>query len=58
MPRLTISLDDQDHLALKLISLRDNRRLSEVIDEAIKLYLSNSGAYNLSITDQANQEHG
>ena len=55
MPRLTISLDDQDHHALKLISLRDNRRLSEVIDEAIKLYLSNSGAYSLSITDQANQ---
>ena len=58
MPRLTISLDDQDHLALKLISLRDNRRLSEVIDEAIKLYLYNSGAYSLSITDQANQDHG
>lgn len=57
MPRLTIALDEQDHLALKLLSLRDNRRLSEVIDEAIKQYLSSKGAYSLSITDQADHEH-
>ena len=36
MPRLTVSLDEKDHLALRLLSLRENRRLNEVIDDAIK----------------------
>ncbi|WP_398325413.1 hypothetical protein [Vulcanococcus sp.] len=53
MPRLTIALDEKDHLALKLLSLRENRRLSEVIDDAIKLYLSSSGGYGLHISDAA-----
>ena len=42
MPRLTIALDEKDHLALKLLSLRESRRLNEVIDDAIKFYLSSS----------------
>lgn len=54
MPRLTIALDERDHLALKLVSLRDNRRLSEVIDAALKFYLSNTGGYGLMITDAGN----
>jgi hypothetical protein len=53
MPRLTIALDEKDHLALKLLSLRENRRLSEVIDDAIKFYLSSSGGYGLRISDAA-----
>lgn len=44
MPRLTIALDEKDHRALKLLSLRDNRRLSELIDDAIKIYLASTGA--------------
>ena len=51
MPRLTIALDEKDHLALKLLSLRENRRLNEVIDDAIKFYLSSTGGYGLRISD-------
>lgn len=51
MPRLTIALEDKDHLVLKLLSLRENRRLNEVIDDAIKLYLSSTGGYGLRISD-------
>ncbi len=51
MPRLTIALEEKDHLALKLLSLRENRRLNEVIDDAIKLYLSSTGGYGLRISD-------
>ena len=51
MPRLTIALDEKDHLALKLLSLRENRRLNEVIDDAIKFYLSSTGGYGLRICD-------
>ena len=53
MPRLTIALEDKDHLALKLLSLRDNRRLNEVIDDAIKFYLSSTGGYALRISDES-----
>ena len=55
MPRLTIALDEKDHRALKLLSLRDNRRLSELIDDAIKIYLASTGGYGLSISE-ANPE--
>ena len=51
MPRLTIALDEKDHLALKLLSLRENRRLNEMIDDAIKFYLSSTGGYGLRISD-------
>ena len=51
MPRLTIALEEKDHLALKLLSLRENRRLNEVIDDAIKLYLCSTGGYGLRISD-------
>ena len=51
MPRLTIALEEKDHLALKLVSLRKNQRLNEIIDEAIKFYLSNTGGYELRISE-------
>ena len=51
MPRLTVTLDEKDHLALKLLSLRENLRLNEVLDDAIKFYLSSTGGYGLRISD-------
>lgn len=51
MPRLTIALEEKDHLALRLVSLRKNQRLNETIDEAIKFYLSNTGGYELRISE-------
>jgi hypothetical protein len=51
MPRLTVTLDEKDHLALRLLSLRENRRLNEVLDDAIKFYLSSTGGYGLRISD-------
>jgi|LauGreDrversion4_2_1035121.scaffolds.fasta_scaffold116066_2 hypothetical protein len=57
MPRLTIALEEKDHLALKLLSLRDHRRLSEVVDDAIKFYLSSTGGYGLRISDEGMDSH-
>lgn len=56
MPRLTIALDERDHLALKLLSLRENRRLHEVIDDAVKFYLTSKGGYGLRISDANTDE--
>ena len=49
MPRLTIALDEEDHMALRLVSIRDHKRLNEVIDDAIKHYLIATGGYDLTI---------
>lgn len=51
MPRLTIALDEADHMALRLVSIRDRKRLNEVVDDAIKQYLESIGGYELSITN-------
>jgi hypothetical protein len=51
MPRLTIALEERDHLALKLLALRDGKRLNEVVDDAVKQYLEAVGAYSLCIAD-------
>ncbi|MEN9860481.1 MAG: hypothetical protein RLZZ515_963 [Cyanobacteriota bacterium] len=53
MPRLTITLDERDHLALKLLAIRDGKRLGEAVDDAVKHYLNAVGAYGLSIRDSA-----
>ena len=60
MARLTISLSERDHYALKLLALRDRKRLTLLVTEAIKLYLRHSGAYDLDIreTDSSAQQPG
>ena len=40
-------------MALRLVSIRDHKRLNEVIDDAIKHYLSAIGGYSLVICDVA-----
>ena len=49
MPRLTIALDEQGHMALGLISISDHKGLNEVIDDAIKHYLIATDGYDLTI---------
>jgi hypothetical protein len=47
--RITISISDRDHLALKLLSLQSNKRVLAIIQEAIQQRLLSEGAYNLVI---------
>ncbi len=49
MARLTITLDGRDHYALKLLAIRQNKRMVAVVDDAIKSYLQSTGAYDLNI---------
>ncbi len=49
MARITISISDRDHLALKLLSLQSNKRVLAIIQEAIQQRLLAEGAYNLVI---------
>lgn len=50
MARLTISLNERDHYALKLMAIRDHKRLTVIVNEAIRFYLEHSGSYDLEIT--------
>lgn len=56
MPRITISLSDRDHLALKLLSLQQGKRILLIVQEAIQQHLDREGAYSLAI--RSNPETG
>jgi hypothetical protein len=50
MGRVTVILDDRDHLAFKLLSLHQDKKLVVLVQEALKEYLEKTGAYDLSIS--------
>ena len=39
MRRVTFSLEDADHLALKLLAIHERKAMVEVVQEAIRTYL-------------------
>lgn len=49
MGRITITLDDRDHLALKLLSLQRNEKIVALLQDAMREYLFRAGAYDLVI---------
>ncbi len=51
--RVTINLSDRDHLALKLLSLQQDKKLMVLVQEAMHEYLTRKGAYSLVIQSQA-----
>jgi hypothetical protein len=55
MRRVTFSLEEADHLALKLLAIHERKAMVAVVQEAIRSYLENKDAYLLTVTkgDQA-----
>ena len=49
MPRLTLTLDDRQHKALKLLALKRDRKMLSLIKEALDRYLECEGGFDLSI---------
>jgi predicted transcriptional regulator len=49
MPRVTLSLSDREHLALKLLALNRKQKMVAVMKEALREYLEKEGAFDLSI---------
>ena len=47
MARITIALDDKDHLAMKLLALQQKTAMTSLLQEAIKEYLDRRGGYDL-----------
>jgi hypothetical protein len=50
MPRITVELTTEEHRALKLLSILENKKLGTVLKEAINSHLLNKGAHNLEVT--------
>ena len=55
MARITLSLKEADHLALKLLAIKEKKAMIGVIQDAITKYLEETGAYRLSVRDK--EEH-
>jgi hypothetical protein len=53
MPRVTLTVADREHMALKLLALQRNQKMVAIIDLAIKQYLKDQGAYDLAIQSRA-----
>ena len=50
MRRITISVPDEAHRALKLLSILEGKAFGSVVLEAIDFYLNHKDAYNLSVS--------
>ena len=50
MRRITISVPDEAHRALKLLSIMEGKAFGSVVLEAIDYYLKHKDAYNLSVS--------
>ena len=53
MPRVTLSVGDREHMALKLLALQRNVKMVAIIDMAIKEYLEREGGCDLSIRSRS-----
>lgn len=53
MPRLTITLSDEEHQALKLLTLMERKKLIAVVQEAIHNHLEAKGAFDLEVRSRS-----
>jgi predicted transcriptional regulator len=52
MGRVTITLSDRNHLALKLLALQKNEKINVLVQEALVEYLKREGGFDLYIESQ------
>ena len=50
MTRITITLDEDKHRSLKLLSILENKTLAQLLQEAIHAHLQAKGADRLEVT--------
>ena len=53
MPRITISVDERDHLALRLLAIKQQKKMIAVMHDAVRFYLEETGACKLDVVSQA-----
>ncbi len=55
MKRITFSVEEVDHLALKLLAIHEKKAMLEVVQEAVSSYLTKKEAYALAVTKQCRE---
>jgi hypothetical protein len=50
MRRVTFSLEETDHLALKLLAIHERKAMVAVVHEAMRTYLEQKEAYLLTVS--------
>ena len=50
MKRVTFSLEETDHLALKLLAIHERKAMGAVVHEAMRTYLEQKEAYLLTVS--------
>ena len=56
MGRVTITLSDRNHLALKLLALQKNEKINVLAQEALVEYLKQEGGFDLYIESQRQED--
>jgi len=56
MGRVTITLSDRNHLALKLLALQKNAKINVLVQEALVDYLKREGGFDLYIQSQRSED--
>jgi len=56
MGRVTITLSNRNHLALKLLALQKNAKINVLVQEALVDYLKREGGFDLSIQSQRSED--
>lgn len=56
MRRITISVPDEAHRALKLLSILEGKAFGSIVLEALDFYLKHKNAYNLSVINKQDSE--
>ena len=54
MPRITVELTTEEHRALKLLAILENKKLGVVLKESIHQHLLNKGAHDLKVMTTEN----
>ena len=56
MKRVTFSISDEDHLALRLLAIQEQKAMIAVIQEALQAHLEEKGAYRLGVTQRKEEK--
>lgn len=49
VPKITVSINDRDHLSLKLLAILENKNIGNVLIEAVREHIKSKGADKLGV---------
>lgn len=56
MPKITVSISEADHMALKLLAIVENKNIGNVLIDAVRGHLTKKGAHDLNVQKRPNKD--